>query len=461
MSKESITFRDRFLFGLNGFPDQMTYQIFQGLIFTYYFAVIGLELWLMWLAYIIWGIWNAINDPFLGSLSDRKKYGKLGKRKFFIVISFIPLCLMMILLFTVPPGIEFFYFLLIIILFELVYTLFDVNVKSLFPEMWPDEKERAKTNLILRGLTIIAILFAFIFPSFVIPQIAPGELTPEEITPIKFSYIITGCLVAIIVAITGLLFILFGIKEKEEVQEKFEKRPSFFESLKLSLKNKTFVKLVLANMSTWYVLTMLPAMYPLYCRHVLGIEAFLYVGMSLTLCFIVAALVMPVHRKIGFKFGMRKGFMITMIILIGTLIPYLFFSDNDISRILGIIATASVGFGISGIMFYFDILIGDVIDQDELKTGVKRSASFYGTNAFIHRFSIIFFISTVAIVFSGTAWAGGYVPTGTIDVITGLKLLLFLFPAISCVIAFLFMNSYDLHGEKLANMRQELQGKIS
>lgn len=461
MSEDSKTFKDRFFFGLNGFPDQMTYQIFQLLVFTYYFAVIQIDLLLMLLAYIIWGIWNAINDPFLGSLSDRKKYGRLGKRKFFIIISFVPLCLMMIFLFTVPVGLEIFYFLLIIITFEFVYTLFDVNVKSLFPEMWPNEKERTATNLILRGLTIIALLFTNLVPSIFIKKTVPATYPPDplEIAEIKLYYISAGIIVAIIVAITGLLFILFGIKEKEEIQEKFDMRPSFFGSLKLSFKNKTFVKLILANTMTWYVLTMLPAMFPLYSAYVFGIDAFWYVGISLMLSFIIAALFMPLHRKIGFKFGMRKGFMITMVVMIGTLFPYLFFSDSDLSRILGIFVTASVGFGISGILFYFDILIGDIIDQDELKTGVKRSASFYGTNAFIHRFSIILFISTVALVFSGTSWAGGFIPTGTIDVIIGLKLLLFLFPSIACVIAFLFMYSYDLHGEKLANMRKEIQKK--
>ncbi|MHA1492148.1 MAG: MFS transporter, partial [Promethearchaeota archaeon] len=119
----------------------------------------------MWVAYSCWGLWNAFNDPMLGALSDRKKYGKLGKRKFFITIALIPLCLMMILLFTVPSQIEFYYFIVIIMIFEFIYTLFDVNVKSLFPEMWPNEKERSSANLVLRLLTIIALLFAMVYPT--------------------------------------------------------------------------------------------------------------------------------------------------------------------------------------------------------------------------------------------------------------------------------------------------------
>ena len=115
------------------------------------------------------------------------------------------------------------------------------------------------------------------------------------------------------------------------------------------------------------------------------------------------------------------------------------------------IATAIVGFGMAGTIFFFDILMGDVVDEDYLEHGVKRSASFYGTNAFIHRFSIILVISTIALVFTGAGWAG-YDPNPGVDVIIGLKLLLFLFPSIALVIAIVFLKSYDLHGEKLAKM---------
>jgi len=448
MSDQEVKFKDRFLFALNGFPDLMTYQFFQATVFVFYFTVIGIETFAMWIGYIIWGFWNMFNDPLLGYISDRKKYGKYGKRKYFVIIAFIPLCIMMIFLFTVPtipPGIEVFYFIFIIILFELVYTLFDVNTKSLFPEMWPTEQERSKTNVVLRIVTIFAILTAFMIPSFLIPDIGGGGELPY--------YIMSGIIVAVIVGVTGFFFVFFGIKEKEETQEQREKRPSFFKSLRMAFKNKNFVVLVLANMFTWFVLNMLTSMFSLYCTYVLGISEsskflglgpFLFYGISIVLAFVVAAIVMPLHKKIGLKYGMRTGFMITMVVMALTFIPFLFYGQDTLSRLFAIINAGVIGFGISGIMFYFDILMGYVIDEDEEKTGVKRSASFYGTNAFIHRFSIILFISSVYLVFQYTAWQTSFVPTGTLDVIIGLQLLLSVFPAIACVLAFILMYFFRL-----------------
>ena len=459
MSEEKKSLRTKIAFSLNGFPDQMTYQAFTFLVFMYYFAVVGIPIFQMWIAFMIWGLWNAFNDPLLGSLSDRKKFGKLGKRKFFVLIGLIPLSLMMILLFTVPALIEFVYFIFIIIAFEFFYTLFDVNVKSLFPEMWPNEKERSSVNLMLRFLTVIAIIIAMVLPTLIVTPLVPLKGSAIEIDRIKSMYIMAGIILALISIITGLVFIKFGIKEKEELQEQFELRPSFIESLKLSLKNKTFVKLVLCNTMTWYVLSMIVTIFSLYAVFVLGVgKGSILIGIMMMLTLLVAAITMPIHRALGKKLGMRNAFIFSLFMWIASLIPFLFLGPNMF--LIAFIAIAFVGFGMGGTLFFFDILMGDVIDQDELVHGVKRSASFYGTNAFIHRFSIILVMSTIAIVFSGTGWEG-YSPNPGVNVIFGLRLLMFLFPAIACGIAILFLFSYGLHGEKLAKMREDLQKKKS
>ncbi|MHA1374051.1 MAG: hypothetical protein ACTSR7_07135 [Promethearchaeota archaeon] len=58
MSEEKLTFKKKFLFGLSAFPDQLTYQIFQFLIFTFYFTVVKIPLLFMIITYVFWGIWN-------------------------------------------------------------------------------------------------------------------------------------------------------------------------------------------------------------------------------------------------------------------------------------------------------------------------------------------------------------------------------------------------------------------
>ena len=461
MSEETVPFKEKFLFGLSAIPDQLTYQIFQFLIFTFYFTVVRIPTPLMILGYVLWGIWNAFNDPMLGALSERTKFrGKRGKRKFYLLISIIPLCLSMVFLFFVPfetstKLAEFFYFLFIIIIFEFFYTIFDVNVNAIFPEMFPTEKKRAATNLFIKITTIVALILSALVPVILIDDYVPDP--GDSIQAFKDQYLLTMIVIALITFLLALPFLLKGIREKAETTEDFGKRPSFFESLKITLKNKTFVKFVIANTMVWYCFSILPIILPIFADEVMLIDNTLLTSLALMSAFIVAAITMPIHRKLGFKLGMRNAFIITMGIWIISLFPYMLISGVQL-QIAFVIITAIQGFSLSGALFYVDIIHADVIDEDALKFGVKRSASYYGINAFIHRISIILVILTLWTMFGGIGWDKEYefvVPNPFLKEL-GLKALMFIFPAIALLIGISFMKSYRLHGDKLKQMREEL-----
>ncbi len=467
MSEEKLTFKKKFLFGLSAFPDQLTYQIFQFLIFTFYFTVVLIPLDLMIITYVIWGIWNAVNDPMLGALSERTKHrGKWGKRKFFLLISIIPLCVMVVLMFYMPfytsdKMLEFIYFLTTIVIFEFFYTMFDVNVNALFPEMFPNEKQRASANLFIKGLTVVALILSSLIPMIFISDYVPENDT--QIPLIKSEYFTMAIVIAVFTLLISIPFLLKAIEEKVERAEDFEKRPSFFQSLKITLTNKTFVKFVIANTAVWYCFSILPMIIPIYAEFVIGGDLFagggsLIVGIALMLAFVIAALVLPIHKKLGFKYGMRKAFMITLGIWICTLFPFLFIT-GEAFQIAFILLIALQGFPLSGALFYVDILHADVIDEDAVKFGVKRSASFYGINAFIHRVSIILVILTIGLMFGNIGWDKQFdpLPSDPALVILGLKAIMVIFPSIALIIGLLSMKSYSLHGEKLEHIREELK----
>ncbi|MFX1452249.1 MAG: MFS transporter [Promethearchaeota archaeon] len=462
MSERKVPLKEKILFGISGFPDQLTYQAFTIYVFTFYFAVVGLTALQMWIGFTLWGIWNMFNDPLLGALSEKtKQKGKLGKRRFYLIIAFIPLSLIMIFLYTTPASFKFWYFLFIIFTFELFYTMFSVNTNAIFPEMFPTEKQRADVNVILKIFTLIAIILASLLPTLVIDPLVPTTYPPDplEAAGIQFNYIISGIILGSIVLIMAFFFIFFGVKEKEEELTDFEKRPGFFKSLKITFANRTFIKFTLGNMLIWYCLNVLLTAFPLFSVFVLGrTEGSFFIGISLMLVLLSAAIFIPIQTKIRSKIGTRKGLMIGLGIWIVTLFPLVLLSNNDISRTLSMFIFFSSGFGLSAALFYVDLIHGDVIDQDALDFGVKRAAAYYGVNAFIHRFSMILGVTTIAIIFSGTGWSSYTpIPTSPLLIQIGLKMIMFLFPSIALVGSILFWKSYDLHGEKLEKMRQQLR----
>ncbi len=446
--QEDYTVKKASSYGIGQFADTIALQMFTFFIFTFYFSVVGMDVNLITVVFIIWSIWNAINDPLMGALSDRTQT-KLGRRKPYMIVSIIPLCVIMVLLWTPPVYSElasFIYFIIVVILFDITYTMYDLNYASLFPEMFQDLDNRAKANNIKQGFTVIGLIFAFIMPTFFIPKLDD----PQYIS----NYSVAGLIMAIIVAIGALICIKFGVKERVEFSKDYITAPSLIDSLKYSIKNKGFRTFIIANLGYWYVIGMLPTIVPLYGTYVLNIgegESIL-LGLLLGTTFISAAIFLALWRFVALKVGMKKGYMMANAVFIITLIPFLFINDRGLAFIAFFIA----GIGLSGALLFGDILLAAIIDEDELKRGTRREGGFYGINALITKLSTIFVIITISLVFNSTGWKVFNPVPGT-DTILGLKSLICIFPAIALGIGILSISRFPITKEGYEQIKESVK----
>ena len=53
-------------YSIGQIADIASYQAFTFLTFTFYFAVVKIDIGLISIAFIIWSIWNSFNDTFIG-----------------------------------------------------------------------------------------------------------------------------------------------------------------------------------------------------------------------------------------------------------------------------------------------------------------------------------------------------------------------------------------------------------
>ncbi len=438
-----------FAYGIGQFSDTIALEMFSFFIFTFYYAVVGLNINLITIVFIIWSVWNAINDPLLGALSDRTKT-KWGRRKPYIIISIIPLCVVMIFLWIPPRNSEintFIYFLIMVILFDLTYTLYDLNYASLFPEMFKNLEDRARAGAIKQLFTVIGLIFAFIGPTLFIPKLDDPKYYAE--------YGQAGIFMSIIIAVGAILMIIFGIKERKEYLKDAEEALSLLNSLKFSLKNKSFRIFIVANLAYWYVIGILPTIVPLYGSFVLNIgegESIL-LGLMLGLSFISAGFFMIFWRYIAVRIGMKKGYMLCQIIFIATLFPFML-----IKKILSaFIAFFFVGLGLAGALMLGDILLSAIIDEDELNTGLRREGGYYGINALITKLSTIFVILSINIVFNSVGWTVFTPENVSEEIIFGLRSLIFIFPAIALIIGFIVMSRFPITKEKYLQIKKEVE----
>ena len=191
---------------------------------------------------------------------------------------------------------------------------------ALFPEIFKNLEERAKANNIRQIFTVIALIFAFIMPTLFIPKLD----SPKYFLNYRYA----AMFAAIFIAIFAVIFIKFGLKEPVEFSEDYKTMPSFFNSLKISLKNKSFRWYVIAHFANWYVYGMLPTIVPLYATFVLGIEEgeSILIGLLLGTTFISAAIFMFLWKFVALKVGVKRAIIISMTVFIITLIPLMFIS---------------------------------------------------------------------------------------------------------------------------------------
>ena len=415
----------------------LSYQAFSAWILFFYVDVNKLAPMLAGIGMIIYGIWNAINDPLAGYISDRTR-SRWGRRIPFIALGAIPFGIIYYLIWSPPFDVTqmiwlFVYFTLIISLFDTFYTIVVLNWAALFPEMFPSLKERAQVNAFRQFFGVMGLIMGI------------------ALTPLIYSWIGwqgMGIMYGTIIAVAYLVS-LFGSKEKKEFS--LDKSLGFREAISYSLKNKSFLTFVVSNLFVQYTFTMVLAIIPFFAKYLLGAgerETFLI----LITAFIFEIPMLFVWSKAAVRFGAKQTYM-TAIACFGIfLIPFLLVNDLIGSMIISGFLGASLG----GVIVLSDVLISDVIDEDELKTGTRREGMYFGVNAFVTRFAIALEGLSVWIVFTLTRYdASLKIQPASFN--PGIRILIALLPFLSMLLAFIIMKYYPLAGERLRQLKESLE----
>jgi len=158
-------------YGLGSFGLESLYKVFVGFYIFYYVDVLGLAVALAAIINVIYGIWDAVNDPLVGFLSDNTRT-RWGRRRPWLLTGLPFYSGTLVLVYAVPkPFLQgnalFWYALVIFILFEAAYTIMAVNYAALFPELFQNLRERARASSYYQGLGMLGELVGFSIPPFI------------------------------------------------------------------------------------------------------------------------------------------------------------------------------------------------------------------------------------------------------------------------------------------------------
>jgi GPH family glycoside/pentoside/hexuronide:cation symporter len=246
------------VYSLGNFANTLCQQVVGGQIRYFYVRRLGLEPGWYGALYAIFGLWNAVNDPLLGQLSDRTRT-RWGRRVPYLIFGALPLGVAFFLLWTPPdpqtfgPLLTGLYLLAMLSLYDSIFTLMTVAYNSLFPELADDLKARSSLSSLREILAVIALLLAFI--------LAP--ILRESV-----GFIAMGLIIG---AITTLGYGASGFAVKERPIPASEPGVPLLTSLKETLSSVPFRWYLGANMMKEYVFLALPGTLPFWREFALKI----------------------------------------------------------------------------------------------------------------------------------------------------------------------------------------------
>jgi len=389
-------------------------------------------------------IWDAINDPLIGALSDRTRT-RWGRRRPYLLFGALPFGISFALLWIIPPiqnqVLLCLYFALMYILYDTAFTLVDCPYDALTPELTQDHDER--TSLItfrmfvsiVGGLVAAILLSEVIFPNF------PGD----QRAAFKTVGITLGAAFVLPMWITFL-----GTRERPEFQ--VEEAPSLREGLGYVLRNKEWRYALAMGLLSWMPVDLASAVFPYFLIY--------WVGMSmgdaslvLAVILLSAALFLPVVLWLSRRFEKKTAFIIASaswaIIMLGILLV----PKGAIT--LTYVIAALTGFGVSSAHLLPRAMTPDVLEVDELMSGKRQEGIYSGFSVFVRKLSIGLVLGMVG---PALAWSG-YIEGAEAQspgALTAIRLLMSVLPALLLTAASIVAWFYPLTRKRHAEILKEL-----
>ncbi|MCH5314616.1 MAG: MFS transporter [Eubacterium sp.] len=171
-----VSNNEKWAFSLGALGQGMIYAMMSSYISDYYLNVLQLAPMFVLLLMLLARIWDAINDPLMGMIIDRRTT-KFGKMKPYILFASLPIAALTILMYLSPnlsTGALMVYSAVVYVVWGMVYTMADVPFWGLPNVLTPNPEERSATisfSRIFNGIGSAVPEVLFLVIGLVLPNI--------------------------------------------------------------------------------------------------------------------------------------------------------------------------------------------------------------------------------------------------------------------------------------------------
>jgi len=386
----------KFQYSVGAVANGIKTDMFTFFLLFFYSRVIGLDPLLASLAIGAALIVDSITDPVMGAISDRTNT-RLGRRHPYMLVSFVPVSIFYILLFTPKPDWDIsqnqlFWWMFVCASFTRIgMTLFEVPHRSFGAEITKDYIERTKLFswremfAWVAGICNAFLAYNIFFKST--PEYSYGQLNPEAYFPLA----LTGAIFMVL----SLLYSSITTTNKIQSLSKWTETVTLYQiikELKIAISNKSFILFFLGSLTlsiSWGLLNSLTLFINTDFWGLKGNQ----IGIFLYIYFGAAFLAFYITPKFVTCLG-KRNFVLLCVMGVALSAPIAFISYN-----LGLTPEK----GTTNLVFFLcvplifistlsiagnmtrDAMIGDIADEVDLQSGKRQEGVLYSAVSFVQK----------------------------------------------------------------------------
>jgi len=462
---EKLNLTTKLAYGVGDLGTAITANILIFSISIFLTNVAGLSPALMGTIRMVGGIWDAINDPIVGVLSDRTR-SRWGRRYPWMIFGAFPLGIFFILQWFVPSfspnpdtnrWLLFCYYIVISIFFNSAYTAVNLPYTALTPEITQDYNERTNLNSFRFAFSIGGSIFSLILAQLVFALVKD---------PFQ-KYLVLGIICGAFAIVTPFLCFWGTYKRvfsrtTQEVVVDNSTSLTYKEQLRIAFSNRPFLYVCGIYLCSWLGVQITASIIPYFVvnrmkltEDVWPLVALFVQGTALIMLFVWTA----VSNRIGKKAVYFMGMSLWIIAQAGLF----FLAPGQIGWMYFLAVLA--GFGVSTAYLIPWSMIPDVIELDELNTGQRREGVFYAFMVFLQKIGLslaLFFIG-FALQFAGfkESIPGQPIPTQSELAVFAIRMAIGPLPTIILIcglaLAYYYPITREVHAEILLKLRERKQ----
>lgn len=406
-------------------------------------------------------IWDAINDPLLGSLfdADKRQY-KHGKFKSYIFLGAAGLLFSGIFFFLPIPGADTWLkgvmFVLGYILWDAFYTIANVPYGSMMSVITDNPSERAQ----LSTWRSIGSMVGNILPMVLIPM-----LCYDANDKLLGNNVFIAALVMGAIGLACFMFMLktstirvneYNIQISEAPQQKF----NVFKAMKNFMKNRAAIGATVAAMAMFLGMnsagTATNVLFQVYFHNIQAS------GIIMLISYLPMFAFMPFIKKVVDKYGKQEGCVVGALVsaIGGVLLFVLPITPDNTGMILYMIAQLLFGLGLGFYTCVSWALMADAIDYNEWKNGSKEEGTVYSLHSFFRKLAQGVGPSLVVLIMAWLGYKGELENNQPMWVAENMRWLVAALYAFSGIVMFVAIKFiYNLDKKTVETMTAELNAR--